>query len=797
MSENKEAIIARIKYRLEEIDKERGFLLRELEDLEYKISTAPSSPPLPTPSTINARSTPEEKIFLFRNLFRGREDVYPRLWVSKNSGKKGYSPVCDDEWIPDICKKPEAKCSACENRKFSSLTDDVIRLHLDGHITIGVYPLLQDETCYFLALDFDKGTWRDDAKASMSTCRHKDIPASLERSRSGNGGHVWIFFSEPVPARLARQMGTVLITETMERRYQLDMRSYDRLFPNQDTMPKGGFGNLISLPLQKIPREKENSIFIDTDFKPYADQWAYLSGVKRMSLKDVQSFAEDAISSKDIFEISTCQSEEDIQPWERTISFKKNLARLNCKLPEIVSVVLANRLYIRRDGLPSQLLIRIKRLASFQNPEFYRKQGMRLSTARTPRIICCAEDIDDYLAIPRGCLDDMRLFFSENKISLDIQDRRFEGNRHEFNFTGGLTEDQEKAYNELLKHETGVFVAPPGIGKTVIGIRLISERKTNTLILVHRKPILEQWRSRIASLLEIPINEIGQIGGGKNKATNIIDVAMIQSLYNREGVDKMVKNYGHIIADECHHISAVSFERVMMEANALYITGLTATPYRRDGHQPIITMQCGPVRYKIRPSESDGFSFEQKLITRFTNFYCERSEEAAITDILPFLIADEERNRIICDDVISNLKENRSPIILTERRKHLEILKEKLKDSVKHLVVLHGGMKSGVRKEMIERLARIPDNEGRLILATGSYIGEGFDDSRLDTLFIVMPFSFRGKMVQYAGRLHRSYKGKSEVRIYDYVDSRMPVFQKMYKKRLKAYKTLGYQTCLK
>lgn len=794
MIEDKKTIaskIAKLESRLKEIDAERKDILKDLENLQQNLSVLSSLTTAATLTIINAQSTPQEKIFLFRTLFKGREDVYPKLWVSKKTGAKGYSPVCDNEWISGICKKPAVKCGDCNNRTFSPLTDDVIKRHFEGNITIGVYPMLQDETCLFLAIDFDKKTWQDDVKAFMSTCRQNNIPASLERSRSGNGGHVWIFFSEPVPAGLARQMGTFLITETMNQRHQLDMKSYDRLFPNQDTMPKGGFGNLIALPLQKIPMENGNSVFIDGDFNPYPDQWIYLSTVKRMSLNDVQIFVDEAIKTKDIIGIHAGQIEES-QLWERTVSFKKTFPRLSCTLPEKVSVILANRLYIRKADLPSQLLAHIKRLAAFQNPEFYKKQSMRFSTALTPRIICCAEDIEEYLTIPRGCLDDLKGVLSANDISLELHDRRFNGNSCEFHFKGQLTEDQDKAYNKILRYETGIFVAPPGIGKTIIGIRLISARKTNTLVLVHRKHLLEQWRTQIASFLGMPIKEIGQIGGGKDKATALIDVAMIQSLDKKGEVDIHIKNYGHIIVDECHHISAVSFERVMMEANARYITGLTATPYRRDGHQPIITMQCGPIRYRGKIQQTAEPPFKQKLITRTTNFSCAWSEEDTINSIWPLLINDEERNQMICDDVIENLKEKRSPIILTERKEHLEILKEKLQHSVKHLVVLHGGMRAGIRKEMTTKLTDIPDDEERLILATGPYIGEGFDDPRLDTLFLVMPFSFRGKMVQYAGRLHRQYKGKTEIRIYDYVDANMLVLHRMYKRRLKTYKALGY-----
>ncbi len=789
MNPNKETLeseIKRLQSRFEEITAEREHITKEIERLQNALLKASSL-------TTSATLTPAEKIKLFRSLFKGRDDVYPKLWVSKKTGAKGYTPVCENEWKSGICRKPTVKCGECDNRQLNPVTDETIRSHLDGHITAGVYPLLQNETCYFLAVDFDKESWQEDVKAFMTICQKNNIPAYLERSRSGNGGHIWIFFSDPVPAALARQMGIFLITETMDQGQQLDMKSYDRLFPNQDTMPKGGFGNLIALPLQKVPRENGNSVFIDDQFKPHADQWAYLANAKKISSEEVQLFVGSTMKTRDLMGIRSSQTDDEGPPWESQLNSRRIISKLPCVIPSEVNAVQTNRLYIDRDGLPPQLLVRIKKLASFQNPEFFKKQSMRFSTAQTPRVICCAEDLNSYLAIPRGCIDDLKAILSENGSALLVDDKRNSGEHCIFNFQGNLTDTQEGMIKELLKHSIGVFVAPPGVGKTVLGIKLIAERKTNTLVLVHRKPLLDQWKTQISAFLGIPIKEIGHIGGGKDKATNIIDVAMIQSLEKQRNVDERIKGYGHIIVDECHHISAVSFERVLSEANPKYITGLTATPYRRDGHQPIIIMQCGPVRYKISSkAQTSEATFSQKLISKHTNFSYQWAENDPVTVIWPALVTDEDRNRMICDDVIQNLRENRSPIILTERKEHLELLKELLQDSVKHLVVLHGGMRAPQRREMLSKLANVPADEERLILATGPYIGEGFDDPRLDTLFLVMPFSFKGKMVQYAGRLHRKYDGKTEVRIYDYVDHMVPVLQKMYKKRLRAYKTLGY-----
>ncbi len=777
--------IYKLSARLIELDKERKSLIDKIESLSAKlkhVETESAAPP--TKNVLH----PNKKITLFRSLFKGRQDVYPKLWTNKK-GMSGYSPVCKNEWVKGICRKPKIKCRECDNRIYLPVTDEVIAKHLEGNITIGVYPMLEDETSHFLALDFDKNNWQEDIKAFGDTCRNNRIPASIERSRSGKGGHVWIFFSEPVPAVLARQMGSCLITETMSNRHELDMKSYDRLFPNQDTMPKGGFGNLIALPLQKQARLNGNTVFLDRDLNPHPDQWKYLSAIQKMSRMDVQTFVANASQRIDVIGLSIPQTDETGKPWEGTSGRQ---IKLKCELPESITAVFANRIYIKEDSLPSMFLNQIKRLAAFQNPEFYKKQSMRLSTALTPRIISCSHRMQDYLTIPRGCLQDLKDLLRMNKVALKIVDKRFDGERIEISFDGDLTEVQEDARRRLLGEDNGICVAPPGIGKTVIGINMIAARAVNTLVLVHRKPLLEQWRAQIASFLNIPTKEVGQIGGGKNKSTNWIDVAMLQSFVRKGEVDNRIKNYGHVVVDECHHISAFSFEQVLSESNAKYVLGLTATPYRRDGQQSIIMMQCGPIRYNLKSKTGDG-SIACRLVIRETSLSCKWTDEDKITNLWPQLISDDERNQMIVDDIIRALEEKRSPIVLTERKEHLELLHAKLQGFIKNIIVLHGGMRAKRRKEMLSMLEEIPGSEERLILATGQYIGEGFDDPRLDTLFLTMPFSFRGKMVQYAGRLHRPYEGKQEVRIYDYIDVKIPVLQQMYQKRLKTYQALGYE----
>jgi superfamily II DNA or RNA helicase len=735
-------------------------------------------------------SPSQEKVRLFANLFRGRDDVFARLWESRKSGKKGYSPVCEYEWQPGICAKPEKKCTNC---KYVPLSQEALRAHLEGQHVIGIYPLRKDETCYFLAVDFDKANWQDDAAAFLEICKSMDVPAALERSRSGNGGHVWIFFEEPVPASIARNMGSYLLTETMSRHHQLSMTSYDRLFPNQDTMPKGGFGNLIALPLQKQARKQGNTEFLDEQFLPYPDQWAYLASIRKTNLSEVQALANDAAKNNRITGVAFSSPEEDGKPWLPRRAHKDLLLVLSGQLPPQIRLTLADRLYIEKAGLPSSLLAEIKRLASFQNPKFYEAQRMRRSTFQIPRIISCAEEFPEHLAIPRGCCEALHTLLEPLDVVIETTDERVDGEALEVGFRGDLTAAQKNAAGKLLQHDMGIFVAPPGVGKTVIGIYLIAQRKRSTLILVHRQPLLEQWQNQLAEFLHLAPEEIGVIAGGKDTRTGKIDVAMLQSLVREGEVEQWVGEYGYVIVDECHHVPAFSFELVLKHVRARYVTGLTATPYRRDGHHPIITMQCGPVRCRIDPQDTSLRMFKRRLICRETGFVLPDHQGMPHHEILHALMVNENRNQLIINDVIQVLTEKRFPLILTERREHLELLHDILKKVTSHLIVLHGGKSAKDRDALMQQLKEIPETESRVILATGAYIGEGFDDRRLDTLFLAMPISFKGKMEQYAGRILRPHAGKEEVRIYDYVDSQVPMLARMFKKRLKAYRAMKYE----
>jgi len=775
-----------------------GELKARIATLEIELAalspmTKPGAAP---PQGSSTPKTPADKVKLFQSLFRGRPDVFPLRFVSKKTGRGGYAPACSNKWLPELCLlKSGGKCSDCTNQSFIPVGEHLIVEHLQGRHVMGVYPLLEDETCWFLAVDFDKHSWQEDVTAFAETCRSARVPVAIERSRSGNGAHAWLFFAAPVSANIARRMGCYLITETMNRRHELSMESYDRLFPNQDTMPRGGFGNLIALPLQHEARQQGNSVFVDEEFKPFADQWAFLASIERIRPIDADLVVQEATHAGQVIGLRVADTdEEEPAPWARPSSGRIHMKIVTGPLPTEVKALLAQRLYIEKAGLPPPLLNQLKRLAAFQNPEFYKKQRMRLSTATTPRVISCAEELPSHISLPRGCTPDVKALLSEHHVALLVDDKRQVGSPLQFAFKGELTAAQKEASRALLKHDTGVFVAPPGIGKTVLGTYLISQRACSTLVLVHRKPLLEQWKAQLAMFLDVEEKNIGQIGSGQHKPNGRLDVAMMQSLVRKEEVDDLVGTYGHVIVDECHHLPAFSFERVLSEVKARYLVGLTATPQRRDGQQAITEMQLGPVRYRV---DAKGHAarrpFEHKLIVRETGLRvpAERTGNG-IQDVYRVLAEDKERNQRIIDDIIAALQEGRSPILLTERKDHLDHLANKLSRLVRHLIVLKGGTSGKEQRQTLEQLTSIPDASERLVLATGRYVGEGFDDARLDTLFLAMPVSWKGTLIQYAGRLHRHHPRKSEVRIYDYVDREVPMLLRMFEKRLTTYRAIGY-----
>lgn len=762
---------------------------------------------IPASSLSNMLSL-KEKVELFMSLFKGRDDVYAVRWVSKKTGHSGYSPVCLNEWIPGVCEKKKVKCVNCPNKAYAVLDETAVDSHLRGNAVVGLYPMCVDETCFSLAIDFDDEDWKKDISVIRDVCCEFDIPVSVERSRSGRGAHMWFFFESQISALLARKFGSALLTHAMNKRHEITFKSYDRFFPNQDTMPKGGLGNLIALPLQKSARKDGNSVFIDEKFEPYNDQWTFLSSIQKLSESDIEMLI-SKLSDGNELGILIKDEEETHKPWEPV---KSKLSKDD--FPQSIEVVRANMLFIPMPGMSQRALNHIKRFAAFKNPEFYKMQAMRMPAFNIPRIICCADEEGQYLCLPRGCENDLKALFEEQKIGANFIDRVNRGKSINVEFNGSLRDEQPLALNQLLKYDNGVLSGTTAFGKTIVAIKLIAEKKVNTLILVDKVSLVSQWRERLSKFLTInevlpdvsqekkrgrkkKRSSIGQIGAGKETPSGIIDIAVMQSLYRMGEVKDLVKNYGMVIVDECHHVSAFSFEKILKNVNAKYVYGLTATPARKDGHHPIIFMQCGPVRYRDdAKKQAEKRPFEHYIIPKFTPLRVpldKDEKDVSIQELYSAIVSNEARNDLIIDDVVKNNECGRNCIVLTERTAHVELIAKKLSEKIPDVIALTGGMGIKETRESLKLIAEMPIDKQLTIVATGKYIGEGFDEPRLDTLFLAMPISWKGTLQQYAGRLHRLFEGKSEVHIYDYVDIHVRMLEKMYNRRLSGYASIGYK----
>lgn len=772
---------------LEELqaDNARLIALLEANAIEWRLPAAVPATPVSVVELPTQSLGTKAKLKLFQRLFLGRTDVFPQRWESK-VGKAGYSPACANEWRPGVCQKPKIKCGECSHRQLVPLDEQVLYRHLAGEIVAGVYPLLTDDTCNFLAVDFDEADWRDDLLGFAQSCRELDVPVALEISRSGNGAHAWVFFARAVTAQDARRLGTAIISHTCARTRQLKLSSYDRLFPNQDRMPKGGFGNLIALPLQKKAREYGCSVFVDDELKPYVDQWAFLASIQPMAVEDIDPAIVCATGHAHPLDVTFVAEEDEQEPWKNPSE-----KRLSCSMPASLTVTLANLIYFEKEGLPQALANRLVRLAAFQNPEFYKAQAMRLSVWNKPRIIGCADNFPKHIALPRGCLDVVLELLNENGIAPIIEDERFGGDPINLNFVGALREDQEAAVTAMLQHDAGILCAPTAFGKTVAAAALIARRGVNTLVLVHRTDLLRQWQERLQAFLGLGKGVVGTIGGGKAKPTGIIDIAVMQSLSRQGQVSEQVKNYGQVIVDECHHLSAFSFEAILKNVRAKYVLGLTATPVRRDGQHPIIFMQCGPIRHTAsRPTSApDDLLVETLLLPAPINL----PEGAGIQDVFRHLAESIERTERVTLEVEKAFNQGRKVLVLTERTDHLSIIEAALVGRVQNLFTLHGRMSKKQRIALTDELAALPPDVSRVLLATGKLIGEGFDHPPLDTLVLAMPISWKGTLQQYAGRLHREHASKSDVRIIEFIDGGHPALMRMWDKRQSGYRAMGYR----
>lgn len=784
------------------IDNASGLVNRELvrlkeEDIKNKeneTTTIIIKPKYNNESETDKSLPIEELVKLFRELFYGRQDVFAVRWDNPKTESHGYAPQCKNEWVSAICGKTQRIKRACKNcayRENQPITDELIKRHFTGSgrnvLIMGVYPLLENETCRFLAIDFDKGNWQTEILAAKKIYAEYGIESYMERSRSGNGGHLWIFFNEEIEAKIARQLGIKVLETAMSRMGGTKFDSFDRIFPNQDRMPQGGFGNLIALPLQRQAVEKGNSVFVDEKFQMYSSQTKLLQNIMRYRKNEIlevlQQFPNVILEDVNEQEI---EEEDKKLPWE-----KKTTEKIPDNLPKKIEVVLYDRIYISKKDLHPFLKKKLVGLTVFHNPEYYLARNMRKSVQDTPMWIQCFDEDNDYLMLPIGCRDTVEEIGETYSVKINIIDKRFTGHAIDAQFYGDLRAKQLVAVEELLNFDNGILHANTAFGKTVAAIALIAERRINTLIIVDRVSLLEQWCERLSVFLNIPKKEIGVIGGGKKKTTGNIDLAVSQSLFRNNTVSELVKGYGQIICDECHHVSTVGFEQILKTSPAKYKYGLTATLKRKDGKERIVLMQLGPVRYKDLSKVSS--ELDHKVYVKDTGISAENiKKEHTTNELYDYLYNNSIRNVQVVMDVRNCIDEKRYPIILTERKEHIELLEKELEPYVT-VYKLYGGLKKKEKEAMMEGLLNLPDDIKRVIIATSKYVGEGFDYPILDTLFLTLPISWSGRVKQYAGRLHRDYHEKKEVRIYDYLDSNIESAMKMYGRRSKGYRSMGYE----
>lgn len=809
--------------------------------------------------------TKEHAQFLY-SVFKGRRDVYSKR-SNREDGGSVYYPQCKNFWQEGVCLKRIAKengelngkkgkgkiqCMNCEARQWSLLEENILMRHLQGNSedctdVIGVYPLLPENTCNFLVFDFDNhesdvndaenqdNNWKEEVNALRATCLQQGFFPLTERSRSGKGAHIWLFFENPLPAVLARKFGSALLTISSETIGLKSFKSYDRMLPAQDKLPPGGLGNLIALPLQGQALRRGNSAFIDENWHAYPDQWEQLRTIRRISqtkiteklrewgLYDnplgISSFPADPENEKapspdtssglGLTFSSAGDNKPDKEPdkrkpWEKTI-FRLTAAGVTGAL----KITLRDRIYIETGNLNTSAKNVLKRMGAFGNPEFYKRQAMGYSTRGISRIVWCGSEEDGYITVPRGRLEALMKNLEEEHIPSAVTDLRQQGRPVRVSFRGQLYPEQLKAADVMLSHETGILHAATAFGKTAVGSYLVAAKKVSALIIVHNREILQNWVQDLGKFLlisEAPPkyrtpaghlktrkNVIGSLYGGSNTIGGIIDVAMSASLAAAgDEADALLASYGLVIVDECHHAAAQNIAAVLNKIRARYVYGLTATVKRDDGLEQKVFMLLGPVLWRFTSKERIAQQgFRCFVRTRFTALV-NAGKPWPVQEAYREAIHNASRNQEIVNDVRECLARGRSPLILTKFREHADILLEMLKDAAHRVFLLHGGRNTGERKAIRQEMLAVPPDKSVLLIAIGQYVGEGFNYPRLDTLFLTSPISFEGNVEQYAGRLLRAYEGKTEITIYDYADSHVPVFERMFRKRLRAYKKIGY-----
>ena len=789
---------------------------------------APPAPPAPA-APITQASPPEAKIALIMSLFKGRTDLYAAGFVGATTkpGKLEYWPKCTLRFVRGACPKqrnPKLACSSCAHPQYDPLSPDIVAAHCAGTdhrgrtFAIGIYVVDVDQ-CHFLAADFDGPGWQEAAAAYRDACRNHDLSPAVERSRSGNGAHVWVFFSGPANAGQTRRVGEGLVTEARSACAAVSFSSYDRLFPLQDTVSPGSLGSLIALPLQGEAVRKGNSTFVDDGFIPYPDQYAYLSTVPKAEPSRIarlaSEFGADPIKlprhSDPILEAASPTTPQ----LTRLIEFP-----VTDGVPSATPVRLADGIHIARTLMPPGIIKNLRDLAAFRNPAFTKNLRLYLSNRETSRIIDLSSLDETELTLPCGCTRAALVLLRENGIEPQLIDERTEGTRLHVTFRGQLQPLQQPCKDALIAHDTGVIVAPTGFGKSVIAAAIIAHHNVNTLVIVPNVALLEQWRASLQKFLSIdddpPVlltptgrkkkkqpGTVGVIGGGDFLPSGIVDITLAGSLFERgdvpgdTDVNPFIHAYGMVIMDEAQHVPASKARQVLRAIRARYVYGMTATPKRDDGLDRIIFLECGPLRHEVKVADQvREQGMRRLLLPRFTLVHPDLEETSTWHSFMDYICASEERNRLIVDDAMRAIDAGRTPLILTRRVEHARTLATHLDRQATgkglHVALLVGQDADAIKKQRLEEMRSVPDDRPLCVVATGPYVGEGFDLSRLDTLLLAGPVAFEGALAQWVGRLHRVREGKREVIVLDYVDSAIPMFDNEWKARLRGYKHLGY-----
>ncbi|WP_166969247.1 DEAD/DEAH box helicase [Brevibacterium atlanticum] len=768
-------------------------------------------------------SSLDSKLDLFMSRFSGRDDVYARRWESAKTGKRGWSPATRSGFYDPKRVRPE---------DYEPLSRQLVARHLSGTrnaapddtrkpLHIGLYPLRKDDTCRLLACDFDDADWQSAAGAFVDECTGAGVDCLAEISSSGSGAHIWMFFESSVPAAVARRAGLTLLRRAIDKDRSISFSSYDRLFPSQDRLPinssgRGSFGNLIALPLQGDMRSRGTTVFADPHtWMPYKDQFAALDRTRLVPVAIIDGLADDPgadqLGPRD--SAGTTDGRAENSRW-RPKPRKEEIKALRSEISGAeITVRRDSQLHIPTVGMPSVLVSELKHLSSLANPEFYRKQAMRMSTYGEPRVVVRFEEDEEELRMPRGLADEARSRLELAGYTVRRRSSRRKREPIQADFTGELRNDQRAAVAKMIKHDMGVLVAPPGTGKTVMACALIAERQVATAILVPTRELLLQWRERLSQFLSLEDTQIGQLGGGRRKTTGIIDLIMMRSVSHRNADPSVLDRYGQIILDECHGAAAPAAEAALNRVDAPRWLGLTATPYRADQLNGLITMQCGPIRWDMSAPSSDNASSpsgtgaraedtandppERRLVIHPTEFATEESGSSGLSmpDLYGELSADQSRNELIVDEIAKAANFDRHILVLTNRIDHLRRLAQDLKRRVSDefpLIELHGQLKPDERAVQRENLQSAALS-GRpfILLAIDKVAGEGFDLPSLDTLFLTMPIAFKGKIVQNLGRITRGGSA-AEVSVHDFYDSHVPVLDRMFLKRQRAIKKEGF-----